>query len=123
MPVAAVAEEPPVPASVWIAGGVTFAALMGSIVTGQLALAADREFNGDLAAVRNLSLSNTERAEAWDDGMDAADRAHTYAVVTDVLLSTAVVGAVLTTVLYLNHKASGPKLETTGTGLRLRGTF
>jgi PEGA domain len=118
------ADEAPLPASVWIAGGVTFAALMGSIVTGQLALAADREFNGDLAAVRNLSLSNAQRAEAWDQGMDAADRAHTYAVVTDVLLSTALVGTALTTVLYLNHRSnSGPKVESTGTGLRLRGSF
>jgi tetratricopeptide (TPR) repeat protein len=117
-------EESPLPASVWIAGGVTFAALMGSIVTGQLALAADREFNGDLAAVRNLNLSNTERAAAWDDGMEAADRAHTYAVITDVLLSSALVGAALTTVLYLNHSSSsGPSVETTGTGLRLRGSF
>jgi hypothetical protein len=119
---AAEPEESPLPASIWISGGVTFAALMGSIVTGQLALAADREFSGDLAAVRNLSLSNTQRAKAWDEGMDAADRAHTYAVITDVLLSTALVGAALTTVLYLNH-TSGPTVETTGTGLRLRGSF
>ncbi len=94
------------PATVWLAGSVTLAALLSSIITGQLALAADREFNGELAAVRNMALSNVQRAEAWSDGINSADRAHTFAVATDVLLSTAVVGAVLTTVLYLNHHSS-----------------
>lgn len=124
-PVAAAKPEPSsgVPASVWVAGSVTLAALLASIVTGQVALAADREFSEDLAAVHNLSLSNAERAEAWEDGNDAADRAHTYAVATDVLLSTAVVGAVLTTVLYLNHSNKQPAVEGSAGNLRLRASF
>ncbi|HKU44765.1 MAG TPA: PEGA domain-containing protein [Polyangiales bacterium] len=116
------AESPGLPATVWIAGGVTVAALMGAIITGQLALAADREFNGDLAAVRNMSLSNAQRAAAWEHGNQAADRAHTYAITTDVLLSTAIVGTVLTTVLYLNHANIEPS-ATASNALRLRATF
>jgi hypothetical protein len=112
-----------IPAGVWIAGGVTFAALLTSILTGQLALAADRDFNSDLATVRNMGLTNQQRASAWDDGIDAANRAHTFAVTTDVLLSCAVVGAVLTTVLYVNGSSSEPPVRQTGSQLQLKATF
>jgi hypothetical protein len=115
--------SPNIPAGVWIAGGVTFAALLTSILTGQLALAADRDFNSDLATVRNMGLSDQQRASAWDDGIDAADRAHTFAVATDVLLSCAVVGAVLTTVLYVNASSSEPAIRQTGSSLQLKATF
>jgi hypothetical protein len=128
-PIAAAQAEPAggteIPASVWIAGGVTFAAVLSSILTGQLALAADRDFNSDLAAVRNLSLSNDERASAWDDGIGSADRAHSFAVATDVLLSCAVVGAVLTTVLYLNDRtpANEASVRASGSQFQLKATF
>ena len=121
-PAAAVEPSRGLPATVWLAGGVTLAALLTSIVSGQLALAADREFNGELAAVRNMQLSNVERARAWSDGMAAADRAKTFAVTTDVLLSTAVVGAVLTTVLYLNHQDSA-STEASANALELKAAF
>lgn len=93
------------PTLVWLTGGATFAALMSAIVTGQLALSADREFNGDLAAVRNSSLTDTQRASAWAQGIDSADRAQSFAVATDVLLSVALAGAVLTTVFYVDHRS------------------
>jgi hypothetical protein len=114
-----------VPASVWVAGGITFAAVLTSILTGQLALSANRDFNSDLAAVRNLGLSNDQRAAAWDDGIDAADRAHSFAVATDVLLSCAVVGTVLTTVLYLNGRTPGTEatVRAAGSQLQLKASF
>jgi hypothetical protein len=112
-----------IPAGVWIAGGVTFAALLTSILTGQLALAADRDFNSDLATVRNMGLTSQQRAAAWDDGIDAANRAHSFAVTTDVLLSCAVVGAVLTTVLYVNGSSSEPAVRQVGSQLQLKATF
>jgi PEGA domain len=112
-----------IPAGVWIAGGVTFAALLTSILTGQLALAADRDFNSDLATVRNMGLSSQQRASAWDDGIEAADRAHTFAVATDVLLSCAVVGAVLTTVLYVNGSSNEPAVRQAGSQLQLTARF
>jgi hypothetical protein len=95
-----------IPAVVWLTGGATFVALMGSIVTGQLALSADREFNGDLAAVRNMSLSDAQRASAWAQGIDAAERAGSFAVATDVLLSISLAGAVLTTIFYFDQATS-----------------
>lgn len=112
------------PASVWIAGSVTVAAVLTSILTGQLALAADRDFNSDLATVRNMSLSSEQRAAAWDQGIDAANRANALAVTTDVLLSCAVVGAVLTTIFYVNGSTpSEPPVRTAGSQLQLRAAF
>jgi hypothetical protein len=127
LPLPAPTPEPEsdIPASVWVAGSVTFAALLTSILTGQLALAADRDFNSDLAAVRNLGLPADQRALAWNDGISAADRAHTFAVTTDVLLSCAVVGAVLTTVLYLNNQtpANEAAVQASGSHLQLQARF
>jgi hypothetical protein len=118
-------ESIEVPASVWIVGGITFAAVLTSIVTGQLALAADRDFNSDLAAVRNMTFSTDQRSAAWNDGINSANRAHTLAVTTDVLLSCSVVGAVLTTVLYLNAGPASPEvtLRTSGSQLQLQARF
>jgi hypothetical protein len=79
---------------------------MSAIVTGQLALSADREFNGDLAAVRNSSLTDAQRASAWAQGIESADRAQSLAVATDVLLSLALAGTVLTTIFYLDHDSA-----------------
>lgn len=128
IPAAPVAAEPDtdIGAGVWVAGSITFAAVLASILTGQLALAADRDFNSDLAAVRNMGLPQQERAAAWDDGIGAAGRAHAFAVTTDVLLSCALVGTVLTTVLYLNDQP--PSNEATvqtssGSQLRLQARF
>lgn len=113
-----------VPASVWIVGSVSFAAVLTAILTGQLALAADREFNSNLATVRNMNLPNEQRAVAWQEGLDAATRANALAVTTDVLLSSAVVGAVLTAVLYVNSSGpSEPSVRAAGSQLQLRASF
>ena len=114
-----------IPTGAWVAGSVTLAALLTSIVTGQLALSADRDFNSDLAVVRNNTLPTEQRALAWEDGLDAADRAHSFAVATDVLLSCTVVGTVLTTVLYLNGKSAerGPRVRADVGRLKLEGNF
>jgi hypothetical protein len=124
-PVAASEPETDIGADVWIAGSVTFAAVLTSILTGQLALAADRDFNSDLAEVRNMNLSSGQRAAAWDDGISAAGRAHAFAVTTDVLLSCAVVGAVLTTVLYLNNQpaANEAKVRAAASPLAFQARF
>jgi hypothetical protein len=96
------------PVSVWIAGGATFGLLVSAVVTGQLALAVSREFDGDLAAVRNPQLSELQRGGAWSRGVDAARRADALAAATDVLLGVALVGAGLTTYFYLSDRADGP---------------
>jgi hypothetical protein len=118
------------PASVWIAGGASFGLLVAAVVTGQLALAASREFDGDLAAVSNHQLSELQRGGAWARGVDAANRADGFAAATDVLLGLAVVGAGLTTYFYLSDRAESsdtPRVNASiGRGaarLQLQGRF
>ena len=97
---------PPLPqaglaANVWISGGATFGLGVVAVVTGQLALAANREFDTNLAALRNSGLTEYQRAGAWARGIDAADRADALAAVTDILLAFTFVGVGLTTYFYL----------------------
>ena len=84
-----------------IAGTATFVLGISAVVTGQLALAANREFEDNLSAVRNMSLTERQRAGAWQSGVDAANRANTLAAVTDVLLGLTLVSGGLTTYFYL----------------------
>jgi tetratricopeptide (TPR) repeat protein len=91
------------PDSVWIAGGATVALAVTAVITGQLALAANREFDGNLAAVNNMQLTEFQRAGAWARGVDAANRANGLAAATDVLLACAVLGAGLTTYFLLDR--------------------
>lgn len=88
-------------ADVWIAGSATFVLGISAVVTGQLALTANREFEDDLSAVRNMSLTERQRAGAWQSGVDAANRANALAAVTDVLLGLTLVSGGLTTYFYL----------------------
>ena len=105
------------PASVWIAGGATFGLGVVAVVTGQLALAANREFDTNLNAVRNASLTEYQRAGAWARGVDAANRADALAAVTDVLLGLTLVGAGLTTYFYLAERNAA---ETPSSRISLR---
>jgi hypothetical protein len=91
------------PNSVWLAGGITIALAVTAIITGQLALAANREFDGNLDAVRNPQLNEFQRAGAWQRGVDAANRANGLAATTDVLLGCALAGAGLTTYFLLSQ--------------------
>jgi hypothetical protein len=91
------------PNSVWLAGGITIALAVTAIITGQLALAANREFDGNLEAVHNPQLNEAQRAGAWQRGVDAADRANGLAATTDVLLGCALAGAGLTTYFLLSQ--------------------
>ncbi|QQR90100.1 MAG: PEGA domain-containing protein [Myxococcales bacterium] len=92
---------------VLISGGVTLALLAGTIVTGLVAVSADNEFEDKLLQSRDTSLSNREREQAAADGRDAADRANTFATVSDVLLVGTLIGAGVTT--FLLFSGSGEK--------------
>jgi hypothetical protein len=87
--------------ALWISGGATLVVGITALVTGQLALAANREFNSDVRAVRNPQLNELQRAAAWAHGVDASDRAESMAAATDVLLGLTFVGAGLTTYFWL----------------------
>lgn len=132
-PVAATPSHPAagLPANVWIAGGATFGLGVVAVVTGQLALAANREFDTNLAALRNPALTEYQRAGAWARGIDAADRADALAAVTDILLTFTFVGVGLTTYFYLADRDAserqrvrvGLRSDAKSGRLELRGTF
>jgi hypothetical protein len=119
------------PASVWISGGATFGLGVIAVVTGQLALAANREYDTNLAALRNPALSEYQRSGAWARGIDAADRADALAAVTDILLTFTFVGVGLTTYFYLADRDAserqrlrvGLRSDAKSGRLELRGTF
>lgn len=119
------------PANVWISGGATFGLGVVAVVTGQLALAANREFDTNLAALRNTALTEYQRAGAWARGVDAADRADALAAVTDILLTFTFVGVGLTTYFYLADRDAserqrvrvGLRTDAKSGRLELRGTF
>jgi hypothetical protein len=109
----------------WLAGGATFALGVSAVVTGQLALAANRDFNENLSAVRNPMLTEFQRAGAWARGVDAANRADAFAAVTDVLLALTLVSAGLTTYFYLADHDETPnvRVRTQAGRLQLKAVF
>jgi hypothetical protein len=119
------------PANVWISGGATFGLGVVAVVTGQLALAANREYDTNLTALRNSGLTEYQRAGAWARGIDAADRADALAAVTDILLAFTFVGVGLTTYFYLADRDAserqrlrvGLRSDAKSGRLELRGTF
>ncbi|MEY4579716.1 MAG: hypothetical protein RL701_4419 [Pseudomonadota bacterium] len=90
----------------WITGGSTLVLGITAAITGQLALAANREFDTNLSAVRNTMLTEFQRAGAWARGVDASDRAEALAAATDVLIALTFVGVGLTTYFYLTGSAA-----------------
>lgn len=114
-------------AALWLAGGTTFALGMSAVVTGQLALAANRDFHQNLNSVRNPMLTELQRAGAWARGVDAANRADAFAAVTDVLLVMTLAGAGLTTYFYLAGRdetaTGGVRVDAQAGRLRLQGKF
>jgi tetratricopeptide (TPR) repeat protein len=122
---------PGLPTNVWVSGGATFGLGVIAVVTGQLALAANREFDTNLSALRNPALTEYQRAGAWARGVDAADRADTLAAVTDILLAFTFVGVGLTTYFYLADRNTSERQRTrvafrtdSNSGqLQLRGNF
>ena len=109
---------------VWIAGGATVLVAVSAVVTGQLALAADREFDGYLAAVRNPQLTEFQRAGAWSRGVEASNRANALAIATDVLIGLSLAGAGATVYLYLTDRRERSVSASIGPGrLQLQGRF
>lgn len=84
-----------------IAGSVTIAALVVAAITGPLALVANGRFEQDVTDSHDLSLSAQDRADAVREGQAAASDARTFALVTDISLITAAVGAGSTVAFFI----------------------
>lgn len=99
-------------APVLVAGGATIALAIGATVTGALALGANSDFDAAVAEVQSPDTSPDARAAARQRGLDAADSANTLALVTDILVAGAVVGAGVTVVLLLTQPGSSTERAT-----------
>jgi len=129
--------ETGIPMSVWISGGVTGALLIGTVITGALALGAESDFDQAVRDSNNNSLSVMQRSTARRDGLDAADSADAFALVSDVLLVGTLIGAGVTVYLLVSgsgeesasEQAEGarwmaaPSISSEGGGIVLRGVF
>jgi hypothetical protein len=93
-----------------VAGAVTGALLLGTIITGSLALGADSEFDDAVRDSNNPALPPAQREAARRDGLDALDRADTLALVTDILLVGTLVGAGATAYFLFTSDDGGDRM-------------
>ncbi len=103
-----------------IAGAATGALLVGTVITGILALGANSDFEDAVTRSNDPSLSRAERAQARMDGTDAASRANTLSTVSDVLLVSTIVAAGATVALFFFTQPDGDD-EPVAHGPRIRG--
>ncbi|RLB56739.1 MAG: hypothetical protein DRJ42_02370 [Deltaproteobacteria bacterium] len=101
-----------------IAGAATGAFLVGTVITGILALSANGDFDDAVARSNDPSLSGPERAQARQDGLDAQSSANTLSTLTDVFLVATIIGAGATTALFFltqpddeEHASRGPRIR------------
>jgi hypothetical protein len=142
-PVAAAGESPPEPApaqvaaplptSFWIVGGVSAALLLAGSVTGIVALDAESEFDQAARVHLDPNSSGLARQSAYQQAIDASDRADALALTTDILLLGALAGTAVCVVLALNNAKDDDDDAPTATlaptvtrhtlGARLSGAF
>jgi hypothetical protein len=111
-----------IPTAAWVTGGATVVVLAGALVTGVLALDANSEFDEQVARRHRMDISSTDRILAYNAARDAADRAQTLAVATDVLLGLGIVGAGVTVYLLLAGEDDGHAahdVSLAGNGVRI----
>ncbi|MBX7197194.1 MAG: PEGA domain-containing protein [Sandaracinaceae bacterium] len=115
-----------------ITGAVTGAALLGTIIMGSLALSANGSFEDAVRRANDPSLTAAQQEQARVDGQGAANDARGFAVATDVFLITTIVGAGVTTALFIIAQGESdqddtvalvPVISPTTTGLVASGRF
>lgn len=115
---------------VWISAGATVALAGGFAATAVMTMGAQNDFDDNAALSRNQPIGSQQRAAAYNQALDDADRAEKLALVSDVLLGGAVVAAGTTVVLWLVDRkradrtvALSPMLHPQRAGLSLEGRF
>jgi hypothetical protein len=98
----------PIPTSVWIGAGVTGALTVATVATSVLAMANHNDYENA------LHQGNTSQESSLKDS------GNTKNLIADVCLGGAVVGAVVTGVLYLTRPAVAMSTESDKTGTTLR---
>jgi hypothetical protein len=102
-------ERPFLPLSAWVSGGATVAMLLGAVITGQLALSAESDFDDarKTAEANPSEVGALERRAAYVDALEAADRADALALASDIFLIAGVIGAGVTTYFVIDHYGEG----------------
>jgi tetratricopeptide (TPR) repeat protein len=125
-------ERPFLPITAWVSGGATAAMLLGALITGQLALSAESDFEEArrTAQANPSEVLALERRAAYVDALEAADRADALALASDIFLIAGVIGAGVTTYFVIDHygdgeSASAPSatLTVSPTRVALSGSF
>ncbi len=102
-----------------IGAAATGALLIGTVITGVLALGANSDFDDAVARSNDSSLPRGARLLARQDGEDAASRANTLSAVTDVLMVSTLVAAGATVALFFLTQPDDD--ESLADGPRIRG--
>lgn len=122
-------DDAGIPASVWIAGGVTLAFAVAGTITGVVTNAAEQNFEDNLRARFDPLLTAKQQAIAWDNAQESSNAALALAITTDALFAASIVGAGITAYLYLTRNegsddlALAPSLTPTTAALTARGRF
>lgn len=117
----------------WTFGGIAAALAVGSLVTGVMALQAEREFE-DAVQASGTSSSIEQRVAAVAEGEDAASRANGLAVTSDILLGLTAASGTVALVVWLTSTRKQdnrtdrsvqvqPVLGRTAAGMTLQGRF
>jgi len=118
-----------------IAGGAAIGLAIAGIATGIAAIGADGDFEDAVIASNDDTLSAEERADARQNGIDAADRASGLAMVSDIMFAGALIGAGVATYFYVTREESSdvvtnqrrlratPAISHQGVGVLVQGSF
>jgi hypothetical protein len=108
-------KAPGAPTAAFITGGVALALLATGTVTGVLALGANKDFtqykSQYKAAPSDPTSTPIQRVSAYNHANDAADRARSLALTTDIALAGAGVAAAVTIYLLASHGTSSSGAE------------
>lgn len=96
----------------WITAGASAAMFLGALITGQLALSAEADFEDSRQTARDIAGSTPlEREAAFEDALNAADRADALAATSDVFLILGIAGVGATIYFVVDHHSAGDSGE------------
>jgi tetratricopeptide (TPR) repeat protein len=113
----------------WVTAGASVAMFAGAVITGQLALSAEADFEESrVVALDVAGATPIERREAYEDALNAADSADALAAASDVLLILGIAGVGATIYFAIDHHSSDDGAESAALtvspgGVALSGTF
>jgi hypothetical protein len=137
-PVAEAPEQPSdeprglLPLAGWVTAGASAAMFLGALITGQLALSAEADFEDSRDTARDIAgATPLERRDAYTEALEAADRADAFALTSDLFLVAGIGAAAATVIIYVavdntsGESDSGPsaRLTVAPTRIALDGRF